>query len=201
MTGTASEGMLAAAVPMPKWMRLEGLLGDETDPAADSLRGQLAAANARIGSAADADSLEGQLAAAKAQIDNDDPDNLGLMQQLAAAKVALAKIEMETEAGRNAMTVAERIARARGSRCKWRISRCGWVAVLKVTTRNERSRHYRCDGETQCGRHGYCCRKRVTDDDYAPVAKPLLVQFAGHVTMTRANVDEGHQYGGSLHGH
>ena len=27
-------------------MRLEGLNGDETDPAADSLRGQLAAANA-----------------------------------------------------------------------------------------------------------------------------------------------------------
>ena len=102
-------GMLATA--NADVMRLEGLLGDEADPADDSLRGQLAAAKARIGSADDADSLEGQLAAAKAQIDNDDTDNLGLMQQLAAAKVALAKIEMETEAGRNAMTLADRIAR------------------------------------------------------------------------------------------
>ena len=102
-------GMLAAA--NAEVMRLEGLIGDETDPAGDSLGGQLAAANARIGSTDDPDSLEGQLAAAKAQIDNDDPDNLGLMQQLAAAKEALAKIEKETEAGRNAMMLAERIAR------------------------------------------------------------------------------------------
>ena len=111
-------GMLAAA--NAEAMRLEGLLGAETDPAADSVRGMLAAANAEamrleglLGAETDpaADSLRGQLAAANAQIDNDDPDNLGLMQQLAAAKVALAKIEMETEAGRNAMTLAERIAR------------------------------------------------------------------------------------------
>ena len=87
-------------------MRLEGLIGDETDPAADSLRGMLAAEQAEvvrlkglIGDDADPadDSLRDQLAAAKAQIDNDDPDNLGLMQQLAAAEAALSMIERDRE--------------------------------------------------------------------------------------------------------
>ena len=51
------------------------MIGDDADPADDSLRDQLAAV--------------------KAQIDNDDPDNLGLMQQLAAAEAALSKIERD----------------------------------------------------------------------------------------------------------
>ena len=41
--------------------RLEGVLGDETDPAADSVRGMLAAATARIGAADDPGSLLGML--------------------------------------------------------------------------------------------------------------------------------------------
>ena len=90
------EGMLAAE--QAAVVRLEGLIGDETDPADDSLKGQLAAANARIGSADDPDSLEGQLAAARAEIDNDDPLNLGLMQQLAVANARLELVAKELKA-------------------------------------------------------------------------------------------------------
>ena len=50
-------------------IRLSDLLGDETNPDADSVRGQLAAATARIGSDDDADSLLGMLAAERTTVE------------------------------------------------------------------------------------------------------------------------------------
>ena len=93
------EGMLAAE--QAEVMRLDGLLGDEAAPADDSVRGMLAVAKTQVMR------LDGLLAAARAEINNDDPLNLGLMQQLADANKKLDDRDKE-------VARLERIARGQG---------------------------------------------------------------------------------------
>ena len=127
-------------------MDLETSIGEVMDPAADSLRGMLAQANMDLDGAnialqmamdnsADEMAIERltlavtaaegmrnnymtMLDAANLELDGD-ADTEGLRDAVTRLELALAKIEMETEAGRNAMTLADRIARE-SARSKWR---------------------------------------------------------------------------------
>ena len=86
--------------------RLEGVLGDETDPAADSVRGMLAATNELIGSEVDPDptSLRGMLAAEEKEVarletllgDPDTPDPGSVRGMLAAAKARIGSVDDPT---------------------------------------------------------------------------------------------------------
>ena len=119
-------------------MDLETLIGEEMDPAAESLRGMLAQANMALDGANTAlqmamdnsvgemeiarlttavtdaetmrDGYKGMVDAANLELDGD-ADTEGLRDAVTRLELALAKIEMETEAGRNAMDLADRIAR------------------------------------------------------------------------------------------
>ena len=119
-------------------MDLETSIGEEMDPAADSLRGMLAQANMDLDGANIAlqmamdnsvdemaierltlavtaaegmrDNYMTMLTAANLELDGD-ADTEGLRDAVTRLELALAKIEIETEAGRNAMMLADRIAR------------------------------------------------------------------------------------------
>ena len=119
-------------------MDLETLIGEEMDPAAESLRGMLAQANMALDGANTAlqmamdnsvdgmeiarlttavtdaetmrDGYKGMVDAANLELDGD-ADTEGLRDVVTRLELALAKIKMETETVRNAMTLADTIAR------------------------------------------------------------------------------------------
>ena len=140
-------------------MDLETSIGEEMDPAADSLRGMLAQANMDLDGANIAlqmamdnsvdemaierltlavtaaegmrDNYMTMLTAANLELDGD-ADTEGLRDAVTRLELALAKIEIETEAGRNAMMLAERIAR--GSAIQEAISLGGRVLAAEKAT-------------------------------------------------------------------